>query len=138
MSKGIKLSPKHGVNPCIPLCFFCGKEKNEVALLGHIGDGRKNEDFEAPINMVLDYEPCDDCAATMSQGIAVIGVSKNPIQAGQPEIQKGLYPTGSWCVVSENFINRVISDTGMKKDILTRRKCFMEDVLVQQLVGGRQ
>ena len=45
---GIKLSPKHGLNPTIPVCFWCGEERNEVALLGHIGDGRKHEDFEAP------------------------------------------------------------------------------------------
>ena len=36
---GIKLSPKHGLNPTIPVCFWCGEERNEVALLGHIGDG---------------------------------------------------------------------------------------------------
>ena len=36
MSDSIKISPKHGVNPTIPRCFFCGKEKNMVALLGRI------------------------------------------------------------------------------------------------------
>ena len=49
---GIKLSPKHGLNPTIPVCFWCGEERNEVALLGRIGDGRKHEDFEAPRYMV--------------------------------------------------------------------------------------
>ena len=29
---GIKLSPKHGLNPTIPVCFWCGEERNEVAL----------------------------------------------------------------------------------------------------------
>ena len=43
---GIKLSPKHGLNPTIPVCFWCGEERNEVALLGHIGDGRKHEDLK--------------------------------------------------------------------------------------------
>ena len=51
---GIKLSPKHGLNPTIPVCFWCGEERNEVALLGHSGDGRKHEDFEAPRHMVID------------------------------------------------------------------------------------
>jgi len=55
MSKrdGIKLSPKYGINPTIPLCFWCGQEKNEIALMDHIGDGRKGEDIEAPIKGVL-------------------------------------------------------------------------------------
>ena len=57
MSKSIKLSEKYGVNPTIPVCFFCGIPKNEIALLGHIGDKRKGEDFEAPHCVVLDYEP---------------------------------------------------------------------------------
>ena len=41
MSNSIKLSEKYGVNPTIPVCFFCGMPKNEIALLGHIGDKRK-------------------------------------------------------------------------------------------------
>ena len=63
---GIKLSPKHGLNPTIPVCFWCGEERNEVALLGHIGDGRKLEEFEAPMHMVIDYEPCEKCRANMA------------------------------------------------------------------------
>ena len=59
MSDSIKLSPKYGVNPTIPCCFFCGKEKNEIALLGKVG--KRDEDIEAPMHMVIDYEPCDEC-----------------------------------------------------------------------------
>lgn len=43
---GVKISPKYGVNPTIPCCFFCGKPKNEIALLGKIGG--RGEDLEAP------------------------------------------------------------------------------------------
>lgn len=42
----IKLSSKHGVNPTIPVCFFCGEEKNEIALLGRIG-GKEDLDSHA-------------------------------------------------------------------------------------------
>lgn len=38
MSGSIKMSKKHGLNPCIPICVFCGKEKNELALLGRLKD----------------------------------------------------------------------------------------------------
>ena len=54
---GIRVSREHGVNPTIPLCFFCGEPKNEVALLGKLPD-----DAEAPRNCVLDMVPCDTCA----------------------------------------------------------------------------
>ena len=30
MSKGIKLSPKHGVNPSMDLCFWCGQPKGLI------------------------------------------------------------------------------------------------------------
>lgn len=30
----VRLHPKYGVNPTIPTCFWCGKDKNEIALLG--------------------------------------------------------------------------------------------------------
>ena len=56
MSKDIKISPKYGVNPTIPVCFFCGEPKNEIALMG-----KMKGDIEAPKNMVLDYEPCEHC-----------------------------------------------------------------------------
>lgn len=36
MSKGIKISPKYGLNPTIPVCFWCGKQKNEIALMGRM------------------------------------------------------------------------------------------------------
>lgn len=107
---GIRLSKKYGVNPTIPICFWCGKEKNEIALLGHIGDGRKGEDIEAPRNMVLDYDPCMDCKRNMGLGVTVIEVSYVPIQSGMPAIQDDLYPTGRWCVIREDAADRIFGD----------------------------
>lgn len=58
MSRSIRISEKHGANPTIPICFFCGEDKNEVALLGKLSG-----DKEAPMRMWIngDYEPCDEC-----------------------------------------------------------------------------
>lgn len=105
MSNNIKISPKYGVNPTIPICAFCGKEKNEIALMGRIGDGRKGEDFEAPKHLILDYEPCDECKAQWAQGVAIIEVSTYPLADGQPPIAKGAYPTGRVVVVKEEVLN---------------------------------
>lgn len=101
----IKLSPKYGLNPTIPVCAFCGKEKNEIALMGRIGDGRRGEDFEAPPRVILDYEPCDDCKAQWEQGVAIIEVSQHPLKEGQPPISEGAYPTGRVVVVREEALN---------------------------------
>lgn len=42
MSKGIRVSEKHGVNPSITICPICGKETS-IALLGKL-----KGDKEAP------------------------------------------------------------------------------------------
>jgi hypothetical protein len=47
----LRLHSKHGLNPTIPTCYFCGKEKNELVLLG----AAYKE--QAPMHMTLDKEP---------------------------------------------------------------------------------
>lgn len=117
MSKGIEVSPKHGLNPTIPVCFWCGKDKNEIALLGRIREKTKNRyganvtkrdsDIEAPSRMVIDYEPCEECMKMWDSGVAVIEVQETPTMPNQPEIQKGIYPTGRFAVVTVEGADRV-------------------------------
>lgn len=104
MSKGIKISPKHGLNPTIPVCFWCGKQKNEIALMGHMTD-----DIEAPKNMVLDYVPCEECQNHMNMGVAVLEASDHPNTEGQPPMQKGVYPTSRFVVVTTECADRVFN-----------------------------
>lgn len=96
MSKSIKLSPKHGVNPCMPVCFFCGETKNEIALLGRIGG---KEDLEAPMKAILDYVPCEECQKKFAEGVLLIEVTNYPNTANQPPISQSAYPTGRYSVV---------------------------------------
>lgn len=105
MSKGIKISPKHGLNPTIPVCFWCGKQKNEIALMGHM-----KGDIEAPKNMVLDYVPCEECQNHMAMGVAVLEASDHPNTEGQPPMQKGVYPTSRFVVVTTECADRVFND----------------------------
>lgn len=117
MSKGIEISPKHGLNPTIPVCFWCGKEKNEIALLGRIREKttnrfganvtKRDSDIEAPRRMVLDYEPCDGCQKMWDSGVAVIEVQETPTMPNQPEIQKGVYPTSRFVVMTVEGADRV-------------------------------
>lgn len=57
MSKGIRVSEKHGVNPSITICPICDKETG-IALLGKL-----KGDKEAPMRMLSD--PCDDCVSKL-------------------------------------------------------------------------
>ena len=104
MRKGIKVSPKYGLNPTIPVCFWCGKQKNEIALMG-----RMKGDIEAPKNMVLDYVPCEECQSHMAMGVAVLEASDRPNTEGQPPMQKGVYPTSRFVVVTTECADRVFN-----------------------------
>lgn len=95
MSKGIKMSPKHGVNPCMPVCFFCGKERNEIVLFGKIG----KEDREAPMRAIVDYEPCEECQKKFAEGVLLVEVTTYPNTENQPMIARDAYPTGRYAVV---------------------------------------
>lgn len=127
MSKrnSIKLSPKHGVNPTIPLCFWCGQEKNEIALMGHIGDGRKGEDIEAPRNMVLDFNPCDKCLEQMALGVTCVEVVDIPPYENMPEFVDGYYPTGRWGVLTTDAVKRIFDlDLENGKKLLVSEEAF--------------
>ena len=118
MTKGdLRLSPKHCLNPAVPLCFFCNQPKNEVILAGHM----KN-DMEAPRNAVWNWEPCDKCKEYMEKGVILISVNE--------KLSKGdldnPYRTGGWVVVKDEAIKRLINSE-LAADILKKRAAFIPD-----------
>lgn len=115
----MKLHKKYGVNPTLPVCFICGKEKGEIVLLGN------SIKEEAPMKMCLDKEPCNQCKEYMKQGIILVGVKDNTDQANP-------YRTGQFYVVTEDFINKIMEDP-MRADILTKRICFVEETILDKL-----
>jgi hypothetical protein len=108
MPRGLTLSRQHGVNPAIPLCYFCGEPKNEVILAGRLPG-----DAEAPHNAVWDKHPCDKCEAHMKQGIILISV-----QAGSD--RDNPYRTGGWVVIKETAYARIFGPP-------PQRVAFVED-----------
>lgn len=69
MSKSIRLSEKHGVNPSITICPICGKETG-IALLGKL-----KGDKEAPMRMLSD--PCDDCVSKLGDDkICILAINE--------------------------------------------------------------
>lgn len=98
MNDNITLSPKYGVNPTIPICFFCGNEKNEISLMGYLGK-ECNKDIKAPKNMLIDYMPCDDCKRRFRNGVLLLEVTKTPNFEKQICIQEDCYPTGRYMVL---------------------------------------
>lgn len=111
----VRLSPKHGVNPAIPMCFYCGEPKDEIILAG-----RMKDDAQAPHNVVWNCAPCDKCTDYMTKGVILISV-RNGESGDNP------YRTGGWCVVSDAGITHIIADEALRADILKKRASFVFD-----------
>lgn len=96
----------------IPLCFFCGQKKNEIALFGKLPN-----DAEAPQDVCLDHRPCDNCKDLMERGIMLIEVTDDCPDAEH-------YRTGRMVVVTEEFIARTMTPEAADL-LLQRRACFV-------------
>ena len=103
----IRLSKKHGLNPTIPICFFCKEHKNEIALMGAL-----KGDIEAPKNLLLDYEPCDKCKEKFKEGVLIIEATQYPNVENQPPIQKDAYPTGRYILVKPKALKEPYNKAG--------------------------
>jgi hypothetical protein len=120
----IRLSERHGVNPAIPCCYFCGKEKDEIVLFG-----RLKGDVAAPRKAVLDKVPCDECAEYMKKGIILISVENGWDGKGEP------FRTGRFVVVKEDALRKVITNAEALQQILRQRVSFVQDEAFDQLFG---
>lgn len=94
-------------------CFYCGKDDKILI-------NTRFKDISAAHNHVVDMEPCPECKKFMEQGVIIIGV-KN----GETDFQNP-YRTGEFLVVTDSFIERLVSDENLKESILKKRVVFME------------
>lgn len=133
MSKSIRISPKHGLNPSITTCFFCGKDTG-VALLG-----RMKDDAEAPHHIIVDYEPCDDCKAIMAQGITLLEATNTPPAPDMPPVQKNTWLTGRYMVIREPAFRNIINDPELAENIIKAGKAFIDPQTFEALMthGGQ-
>jgi len=136
MSKTIKVSKEHGVNPTIPICFWCGEETNEIVLLGKLKD-----DAEAPKNLVINYEPCDKCQELINDGVQLIGVTDIPSNPDMPPITitaEGvrLYPTQTFVVVKERFIYDFLSEESKEfiDSVIEKKALLLQEEVLQQIL----
>lgn len=138
MSKDdIKLSKKYGLNPTMCKCFFCGEVKH-LALMGHIGDYRKNEDIEAPHECIMDYEPCDKCIENMSIGVTLIEVTTEQPTDNRPPLkaQGGIevYPLGRWCVLRAEACQTMFNNP----DLEAGDKMFVDSEVMTDILSNAQ
>lgn len=111
----ITLSPKHGLNPSLGVCFVCGQEDGSVVIPGRLPD-----DAEAPRRAVWTREPCETCLGYMVQGIILISVRDG-------ENGDNPYRTGGWAVVTEVGLRGVMSVGPTLEAACQKRMAFVPD-----------
>jgi len=130
MSKEITLSPKHGVNPSMDLCFWCGQPKG-IILCGRMHEKKGDRtDVEAPMGMVMNLEPCDKCKENFNLGVQIVEVNDDGSKfhndltfAIRAEDNKVKWPTGRFVVMKAESIKggkpgmRMLCDTAMMDKI---------------------
>lgn len=110
----IKLSPAHGVNPSLPVCFWCGEDKGDVLLLGKL----KN-DAKAPMRAVYDLDPCEKCAQQWNKAVVIFETTYDPSVSNSMPISKDdkgewVYPTGGLVGITADAANRLIPGSNFK------------------------
>ena len=119
MAKGdIKLSKKHGLQPVIPLCLYCGKEKNEIRLYGAEGDklakfmGYKDGALPMSMHIPGDLDPCETCKDTGNIFIVVVNEAMHSIITAVS--------------TTEDQLKKFIADEDKLNAILNKRVLIMD------------
>lgn len=130
MAKQPKFSPKHGVNPTIAVCAWCGESKNEIAMLGKID----REDSQAPMYSVLDYVPCDKCAEQWSMGVAILEATTERPTPYRPPIKQDngvdIYPTMRVVVINAESASQIFGS-----EMSAGQRILLEDKAFEQIFG---
>ena len=83
----ILLSEKHGVNPSIDICFYCGESKGIILF------GKLKGDAEAPRECCTSVEPCDKCKEKYNDYLLIVE---------KPSVEED--PTGRWFAIKKDAV----------------------------------
>lgn len=113
----IRLSEKHGVNPSMDVCFYCG-EVTGIALMGKIST-KDNHDVEAPRYCCSSVTPCDKCKEKYKDYVLMVEAKssdpKNPQPSGRwfalkKEVLNPAYRNSPVAFMLEQDFNQVLND----------------------------
>lgn len=120
MPKGsLKLHPEFGVNPTIPVCYWCGEDTGQIALMGAYLKG------EAPARMVVDKQPCEACQKRWADGVVIM-------EAGFLEPHE---PTGRHIIARREVVRDMITDDTIREKVLAEGKMKVSADMFRQLTG---
>ena len=107
MKESIRLSEKHGLNPTIPLCPYCEKPKNQIAMLGAEGDklaralGRADGEMPMHCHLPGDVHPCEECLETKKDYVFLFSAEKT---------EEGTRLTGRFAMARRSFLESILND----------------------------
>ena len=125
MSGSIRVSEKHGVNPSVCKCFWCGKDKGVVLF------GRMKDDAEAPRSCVVDYDPCDECVSLWSQGIVFFEAEYGGKSEHPPFPGTTFSPTGRFVVVKREAVEDGMLTEPLRSQVLKAGRCVVEPAVFE-------
>lgn len=124
----IRLDEKHGVNPSLEVCFYCGEDigvvlfgKLHTTLRSSFEKQGMSRDGEAPRRVAMSQTPCDKCVELMKQGVLFVSVD-----VSKTEDQRNPYRSGCVAVIKDEAISRMF-DEDTAKDLLEKRAAFIPD-----------
>jgi hypothetical protein len=137
------------MQPAIPKCFYCCKDKNEILLARTMTDHAQSKVGKLH-GKIIDMEPCPSCASLMKMGVILITIDdqksgKNWNQppaevknyhgpaAKRPSWVPSPYRTGGWFVVTDETIEKMINPPEMAQWALNHRFMFIEEEAARQM-----
>lgn len=125
MKESIRLSEKHGLNPTIPLCPYCEKPKNQIAMLGAEGDklamalGRPDGEMPMHCHLPGDVYPCEECLETRKDYVFLFSAERT---------EEGTWSTGRFAMARRSFLEYIINDPSVIPEEHPALMAVSEDV----------
>lgn len=118
----IRLSPKHGINPSMDTCPWCGQTRGVVLL------GKLKNDEEAPTKLITSYDPCDTCQEQWNSCVICLEAQTTPVAENQPPItesnNKFIYPTYRHIGITQSAALRLGLPTELGRPVLIEKETF--------------
>jgi len=115
-------------NKCLDVnmttCFYCG-EANGIAIGKKLISCENKWDTK---KIFGGYEPCTKCQEKFEEGFLIMECQDEPVSEGQPEMQSGVYPTGSHWVVKNEAAAEVFNE-----DIAKGGKVFVDKEFAERI-----
>jgi hypothetical protein len=136
-TNSLRISPKHGVNPSVGVCFWCGEDDGTVLLAGKMKSTEEDSDPEAPRRMCASLEPCKQCEENMALGITLMEATDEEISrvegfSSSHAVRKPV-PTGRWWVLKEDAIRRLVQPPELVEHILKAGKSYIDPETAKSL-----